>query len=327
MPLTNPEASSAPQIEQFNIQIASKMTGLNPHTIRAWEKRYQAVTPERDSKGRRVYNQEELARLALLNQLVFHGHNISTIATLSDEQLNELFETLFQTRFNFEEFQNISTSEPFNTQECLQNLTLALVTQSLNIVNHELDKARIDLNGYSFVQNIIKPFMTQVQKHFEGQQIDKFQYEVIQNLVQSQLATKAAQQQTVSDQKVSALLYFAPGMLNVIEALKTALTLDSEKVTYHFLASELSPEAAGILSQQFECQHFIYVGHPEEFENSHLKAYEFIRNLKPHLPTDCEIITVGTERLLFNDVVTVLKQKDLKHHMSLYHQNQQDLSA
>lgn len=325
LPSTNPTLAN--NSDQFNIQLASKMTGLNPHTIRAWEKRYQAVTPQRDSKGRRVYNREELSRLALLNQLVFNGHNISSIASLSDKELNQHYQALFQSYFNFDEFQNGSIAEPFNTQECLQNLSFALVTQSLNIVNHELDKARVDLSGYSFIQNIVKPFMLEAQEHFQDQRIDKFQFEVISNLIRGQLAYKVAHHQTVRDQEIQAIIYHAPGILNEIEALKSALTMDSEKTTYQKVSCDISAEAAAMLAKQFGCHYFIYAGDQVEFEKSHLAAYEFIRDLKPHLPLQTQIITVGTQRTLFNDVTIAHKQKELKQTIHAHKLKQEDLSA
>ena len=215
--------------DQFNIQLASKLTGLNPHTIRAWEKRYQAVTPIRDQKGRRLYNKDELSRLTLLNQLVFNGHSISSIAYLSDENLNSLYENLFQTTFNFDDFQNEAKSEPFNTRSSLQNLSFALITQSLNIVNHELDKARKDLCGHSFVESIVGPFLVEAYEHFSNDKINRFQYETILTLFEP-LTTKAAHDQTVSDQKVDVLIYHQAGIANEIEALKAtfARTIQDE---------------------------------------------------------------------------------------------------
>ena len=54
----------------YNIQMVSKLTGISIHTLRAWEKRYQAVVPERDSSGRRTYNDSELEKLKILGKSV-----------------------------------------------------------------------------------------------------------------------------------------------------------------------------------------------------------------------------------------------------------------
>lgn len=71
----------------FSIGYVSLQTGLSTHVIRAWERRYQAVTPQRSESRRRVYTQAEIERLVLLKQLLNRGHSISTIAGLDHERL------------------------------------------------------------------------------------------------------------------------------------------------------------------------------------------------------------------------------------------------
>jgi methanogenic corrinoid protein MtbC1 len=65
------------------------LTGLSIDTLRAWERRHQAVTPVRDDRGR-VYTEADVARLRLLRGAVEHGHSIGRLAGLGDEQLRQL---------------------------------------------------------------------------------------------------------------------------------------------------------------------------------------------------------------------------------------------
>ncbi|MBC7660034.1 MAG: MerR family transcriptional regulator [Chitinophagaceae bacterium] len=44
--------------------------GLNEHTLRAWERRYQVVTPSRLENGRRLYSPEDLEQLKLVTLLL-----------------------------------------------------------------------------------------------------------------------------------------------------------------------------------------------------------------------------------------------------------------
>jgi DNA-binding transcriptional MerR regulator len=67
-----------------------RLTGLGEHTIRAWERRYGAVSPERTPGGTRRYSAEDVARLRLLRQGVEAGHRISDLAAHSDAQLELL---------------------------------------------------------------------------------------------------------------------------------------------------------------------------------------------------------------------------------------------
>src|SRR6202020_2683756 len=71
------------------IRAVAKITGLSLDTLRAWERRYKAVVPERSDRGRQ-YGPEQIERLLLLNQLVQKGHAIGGIAYRSDEELRGL---------------------------------------------------------------------------------------------------------------------------------------------------------------------------------------------------------------------------------------------
>jgi DNA-binding transcriptional MerR regulator len=65
------------------------MTGIGIDTLRAWERRYGAVTPLRDDRGR-MYSEADVARLRLLSGAVEQGHSIGRLSGLSNEQLRDL---------------------------------------------------------------------------------------------------------------------------------------------------------------------------------------------------------------------------------------------
>ena len=49
----------------YPIRTAARLTSLSVDTLRAWERRYQAVTPERTNRGR-LYTKDHIAKLILL---------------------------------------------------------------------------------------------------------------------------------------------------------------------------------------------------------------------------------------------------------------------
>jgi DNA-binding transcriptional MerR regulator/methylmalonyl-CoA mutase cobalamin-binding subunit len=69
-----------------------RRTGLTPHVIRVWERRYGAVRPRRTATNRRSYTDEEVRRLILLKKVVDAGHSIGQVASLPGEELAELLE-------------------------------------------------------------------------------------------------------------------------------------------------------------------------------------------------------------------------------------------
>ena len=76
----------------YPMRVVTRLTGLHPDTIRAWERRYDAVIPQRTNGNTRMFSAGDVRRLSILRELVDHGHAIGHIASLSDEALAVLVE-------------------------------------------------------------------------------------------------------------------------------------------------------------------------------------------------------------------------------------------
>ncbi len=148
--------------QTFSIQFVSQITGINSHTIRAWEKRYQAITPSRDKNKRRLYTQDDIDRLKKIHDLCSLGNNVSDIAVLECNDLDELHVKYFSE-------QNIALNNPqqveieaIDINQTLQNLIMALTHYKLDIISHELEKAHGSLNPREFVLNLILPLLNEI---------------------------------------------------------------------------------------------------------------------------------------------------------------------
>lgn len=72
----------------YGIRAASEITGVNLHTLRAWETRYGAFQTHRRGTDRsRWYSEETIERIKNLKTITHHGTAISAVAKESDEQL------------------------------------------------------------------------------------------------------------------------------------------------------------------------------------------------------------------------------------------------
>ncbi len=76
------------------MKLVVKRTGLSPHVIRVWERRYRALAPDRSPTNRRMYSEAEVTRLERLARLTDFGHSISQIAQLPDADLETLAASL-----------------------------------------------------------------------------------------------------------------------------------------------------------------------------------------------------------------------------------------
>jgi methanogenic corrinoid protein MtbC1 len=69
------------------IGVVSTRTGIPQDLLRAWEKRYDAVVPQRGPTGRRLYSDADIEKLRLLKAAVSGGRRISDVASLSIDEL------------------------------------------------------------------------------------------------------------------------------------------------------------------------------------------------------------------------------------------------
>ena len=74
----------------YPIKVVARRTGITEATLRAWERRYAGIKPERDEIGRRRYSAELTNRLALFAQLIDAGYRIGQIVDIGLEQLQEM---------------------------------------------------------------------------------------------------------------------------------------------------------------------------------------------------------------------------------------------
>jgi len=65
-------------------------TGLNPDTIRAWERRYGAIDPTRSTGGTRQFSEEDVTRLLCLKELRERGFSLPTVARLPTDELTSM---------------------------------------------------------------------------------------------------------------------------------------------------------------------------------------------------------------------------------------------
>lgn len=114
----------------YSIKAVSQATGLSVETLRAWERRYGIVAPQRDDLGRRVYRPDDVLRLRRLREATDRGHPIGRLAQLGDQQLADLLEgsgnAPLQATCNAFVERILEAAQRFRSAECEQSLTLAI---------------------------------------------------------------------------------------------------------------------------------------------------------------------------------------------------------
>jgi methanogenic corrinoid protein MtbC1 len=118
----------------YSIKAVSQATGLTVETLRAWERRYRVVVPQRDEMGRRVYRAEDVLRLRRLREATDRGHPISRLVRLDEPALASLLhepERRPQSAMASTFVERIlDAARRYSSAECEQSLTLAISLMS-----------------------------------------------------------------------------------------------------------------------------------------------------------------------------------------------------
>jgi len=139
---------------RYPIRAVSKLTGIGIDTLRAWERRYGAVTPTRDDRGR-MYTEADVARLRLLNGAVEQGHSIGRLAGLSNDQLRDLCAPAGAAS----QAATVQTGRaPLETA----GLLTALREYDGVGVDHELSRLAAVLRPIDLLQDVLMPVLTKV---------------------------------------------------------------------------------------------------------------------------------------------------------------------
>ncbi|WP_087719776.1 MerR family transcriptional regulator [Salinicola salarius] len=76
------DSSAAPL---YPIREVSRLTGVNSVTLRAWERRYGLIRPQRTPKGHRLYGRDDIERVERILQWLNRGVPVSQVRELLDQ--------------------------------------------------------------------------------------------------------------------------------------------------------------------------------------------------------------------------------------------------
>jgi MerR family transcriptional regulator, light-induced transcriptional regulator len=71
----------------YRIKSVAALTGLTTSTLRAWERRYGLVEPQRTRGGYRVYSENDVARLTRIKSLLDNGFKVSEAIALVEREV------------------------------------------------------------------------------------------------------------------------------------------------------------------------------------------------------------------------------------------------
>ncbi len=149
------------------IRVVSKRTGLSPHVIRIWERRYGAVTPTRTITNRRLYSEAAVDRLTLLRRATEAGHSISQIASAGTDQLRQMVDAISIEPVVGRRTLPVVHADTDFVGECLDSIR-RLDTQALE---EHLRAASIELGSQGVLQKLAAPLAQRIGELWQGGEI------------------------------------------------------------------------------------------------------------------------------------------------------------
>ncbi len=223
-------------MKYFNIQVASQLSGVASATIRAWEKRYHAIVPERAENKHRLYSETDIEKLALLYKLTELGQSIGKIAHLELVELKDIYSKLMHRPYE-EQYVVTPHHDKIDVEKMMSNLFLALAAYKIDIISHELDKIKSTLSPREICLNILVPLFQEI-----GNKVSKNEITIAQ------------------EHTLSAIVSFHMGQLIGLHYQKTLKRNELILIT----TPEGELHGIGILAASLLCIHygikFIYLG-------------------------------------------------------------------
>lgn len=134
--MSDNDKKSGEDLVKYPIRTVTELTGVHPVTLRAWERRYGLIMPERTPKGHRLYSQADIDAIQRITQLLDQGIAISQVRPLLERGVPVLAEQPpVQERDVWQDYREemLAIVERFNEKELekLYNDALSLYPMSL----------------------------------------------------------------------------------------------------------------------------------------------------------------------------------------------------
>jgi DNA-binding transcriptional MerR regulator/methylmalonyl-CoA mutase cobalamin-binding subunit len=135
----------------YTIRAVAEQTGLTTHTIRAWERRYGLLSPDRTDSNRRLYDERDIERLRLVVRAVEGGHSLGQVARLPNDELQ---------RLGGREVKRAPVSVP--SDDFLAVSRQAMLDYDSETFQSTLRRAREVLGVDQFLQKLVVPLLSSV---------------------------------------------------------------------------------------------------------------------------------------------------------------------
>ena len=289
--------------EKYSIKVVSMRTGLSAHAIRAWERRYNIVSPKRDKNNRRYYTEEDIERLALLKKATDAGFSISQLVASRDEELKELISSMniidLPVRNNMPQSETKISLPETSFENYIESFMSALEQMDSKGLENTLIQSETDYGLNGMIENVIVPLMEEIGEGWRKGDLRISHEHLASHVIRTFLSGVLAANKT-SPSAPNVLVTTPSDQWHDIGALIIAVTAASEGWNVTYLGANLpSEEIAGAVKHN-NCKAVILsIVYPEDDPS----LVQEIRKLRRSLSDNVAIVAGGRASTSYKSVL------------------------
>jgi len=184
----------------FSIKELSSLSGIKPHTIRIWEKRFSLLEPSRTGTNIRQYDNHQLRKLINVTTLLESGMKISRIACLNEGEIDRLTEESSQ-----------STDASQGSLIHIEELVLSMQQMDENRFERVFSNCVLRYGLKETFVNIVYPFLNKVGIMWCCDKILPAHEHFISSLIKQKLFTATDGRHPKSEHGKTWMLALPPG--------------------------------------------------------------------------------------------------------------------
>lgn len=230
---------------KFSIKDLENFTGIKPHTIRIWEKRYNLLEPSRTDTNIRYYDEYNFVKLLNINLLYTNGFKISKIAEFSEDIL------LLKTREII--------AERALEDGAINSFKLAMLNFNVVLFNDAYNKLLAEKSFREIFLEVFIPLLSHIGFLWQSKSIKPVHEHFISNLIMQKLHSNIERNQNsnfIKNEKT--FILFLP-MNEIHELGLLFLHYELTLRGYHsiYLGQNIDIEAVEDIKQLYTKAHFI----------------------------------------------------------------------
>ncbi|MBY0414323.1 MAG: MerR family transcriptional regulator [Bdellovibrionales bacterium] len=279
----------------LSITVISKACGISAPTLRIWEKRYNAFSPDRDGAGQRLYSEEDLMRAKLIAALLDKGHIISGVVNLS---ISELESKLYDGKVD-----SIKTLGKLETRRLLDSLEKF----NINEFVEEMQFQRLSIGSKEFIFKIVLPIMQEI-----GVMVSKGKYSITQEHIVSSIIRDQLSKITYANSAQSSetfALATPEGNLHELAILIAEVICKINRIPTSYLGAAHPAQCLGEAVSALKCQTIVMGVLSSDQWDYEKNIIPYLTKLDKSLSRKTKIILGGGWKLSFPKFTNITEVK------------------